>query len=147
MKNRAGVLAVGIIGLIVIAFTVTAFFLLEIERVPVNWFAFAFLLLSEVAFFGGLIGLRLAGAKHSRVFLRAGVSTALSMYFGATLVSVLFAGMFSERLYTFILIQIAIVVLFSIITIAIIAWSRSIARQNEADMAKVGTNEPKRGGF
>jgi len=147
MRSKTGVVAIGVIGIIVVAFSLTAFFLLNIERVAVNGWALAFLLLSELALFGGLIGLRFTGANHSKVFLESGVSVALSLYFASTLVSVLFAGAFRENLNTFILIELAVIALFAIITISIIAWSGSIARRNDSDTEKVGTNEPKRGGF
>ena len=147
MRNKNGIFSIGIIGLIVIVFSLAAFFLLDIEKISVHIWALTFLLLSEIVLFGGLIGLRFTGGNSSIVFLRSGISTALLLYFAATLVSVFFSGMFKEKLNTFILIELAIIVLFSIIIISILAWSRGIARRNEADMAKVGTNEPKRGGF
>ena len=147
MKIHTGVVATAIIGLIVVAFTLAAFFLLEVERIAVNRWAFAFLLLSQIVLFGGLIGLRSTGENHANLFIRAGVSTALSLYFAATMVSVLFAGAFRDNLNMFILIQLAIIALFSIITISLFACSRRIARRNEIDLKKVGTNELKRGGF
>ncbi|MCL2365821.1 MAG: hypothetical protein FWC75_02110 [Oscillospiraceae bacterium] len=147
MRSKSGVLPISLIGIIMVALTLVAFFLLDIERIAVHIWALAFLLLSEVVLFGGLIGLRFAGASHSSVFLRAGVSTSLVLYFVATLISALFAGFFRDRINSFILIELAIIAFFAIITISILAWSRSIARRNEADMAKIGTNEPKRGGF
>ena len=147
IRNKVGVISLGIIGTIIITFTLATFFLLGIERIAVNIWALAFLLLSETALFGGLIGLRFAGTDHSKLFLRAGISSALSLYFVATFVSVLFAGAFKERLNTFILIELAIISLFAIIIIAICAWSNVIARRSEADVKKVGNTEPKRGGF
>ena len=147
MKNKTGVMPTAVIGIIVAALSLAVFFLLEIEMIAVNVWALAFLLISELSLFGGLIGLRLAGAGNSRVFLRAGVTSALSLYFIATLVSILFAGAFSERVNTFILIELAIIALFAIIIIAMVATSHAIERRNEEDMKKVGTIEARRGGF
>lgn len=147
MRIKNGVLSIGIVGLIVIAFSLAVFFLLDIEKNAVNIWALSFLLLSEAVLFGGLIGLRFAGGNHNAVFLRAGVTTTLSLYFAATLISVFFTGSFEDELKKFILLEIAIVALFLIAAISIIAWSSGIARRNDADVAKVGTNEPKRGGF
>ena len=146
MRNKIGVVALGVTGIIMVAFSLVAFFLLDIERIAVNVWALVFLLLSEIVLFGGLIGLRYIRADNNKLFLTAGVSTTLSLYFLATLVSVFFAGLFSERLNTFILIELAIIVFFVITTISIITWSRGL-RRNEADAAKAGTDEPKRGGF
>jgi len=147
MRSKNGVIAIGIIGLIVVIFTLAAFFLLDIEKISMNIFALAFLLLSEVVLCSGLIGLRFADENRSAVFLKAGVSTSLSLYFAATLITVFLAGNYIKKLNTFILIELAVIVLFAIVTISIVVWSRSVSHQNEEDMAKVGTNEPKRGGF
>ncbi|MCL2760562.1 MAG: hypothetical protein FWD70_02820 [Desulfuromonadales bacterium] len=147
MPNKIGVISIALIGIIVIAFSITAFFLLDIERIAVNVWALAFLLLAELALFGGLIGLRFIGANHGKVFLRTGIATVLWFYFIATFVSVLFARAFRENLKIFILIELTIIVLFAIVAISIFAVSRSIAARDEVDITKVGTNEPKRGGF
>ena len=147
MRSNIGIFSIGIIGFVVIAFTIAAFFLLDIERIAVNHWALAFLLLSEVVMFGGFIALRFMDAGHNKLFLSAGASTTLTLYFVSTLISVLFAGAFRERLNTFILIEFAIIALFIITMICIFAWSRNISRQNEADYEKVGSKEPKRGGF
>ena len=146
MRNKSTG-AIALIGFIIIAFTIAAFFLLEIEKIAVNIWALAFLLLSEIALFGGLIGLRISPAGHSAVFFRTGVSAVLTLYFGVTLVSVFFAGAFKEKVNTFIFIELAIIVLFSVALISVFAWSCSIARRNETDAAKVGDNRSKRGGF
>jgi peptidoglycan biosynthesis protein MviN/MurJ (putative lipid II flippase) len=105
------------------------------------------LLLSEFVLFGGLIGLRFTGVNHSKVFLKAGITVSLSLYFIAVLVSVLFAGGFRENLNIFILIELAIIVLFAVIAISIFACSGGIKRREEYDAAKVGIGDPKRGGF
>ena len=147
MQNKIGVLLTGIIGLIVILFTVTAFFLMEIEKTPLNFWALAFLLLSEIVLFTGLICLRFAGINQNKVFLRSGIISALFMYFFATLISMLFIRGFKENLNIFILIQLAIIMLFAIIIISVFAFSMGIERRNQEDIKKVGNIEPKRGGF
>ena len=147
MKSRSGTIAIGVIGLIIILFTIAVFFLLEIERNVLNYWALAFLLLSEIALFGGLIWLRFAGVSHNKTFLRLGITSVLFLYFAATLILSIFAGGFGDRLNLFILLQLAIIVFASIITILVLAFSKSTQRRNEEDMKKVGVSEPKRGGF
>jgi hypothetical protein len=104
MRERNGTAPIGLIGLIAVAVTTAGFFLLNIERTTVNVWALIFLLLSECVFSGGLIGLQFSNALHSKAFLKAGTTAALSLYFIVTLLSVLFAGKFSEKLNKFILI-------------------------------------------
>ena len=147
MRENRGILAICVIGIIVVSFTFAAFFLLDIERTNLNIWALAFLVLSEVVLFGGLIGIRIAGASHNILFLRLGISSTLFIYFAATLISVLLAGVFGDRVNAFILLQLAIVALAAITVVAILAFSKSTQRRNEIDAKKVGTNEPKRGGF
>lgn len=147
MRVIRGVMSLAIVGFIIIVFSLAAFFLLDIEKIKLFGWALTFLLLSECVLFGGLIGLRFLGEKHSGVFLKAGTTSALLLYFIATLISVLCAGFFRERFNTFILMELAIIALFAIVTVSLLVFSRSIKRSNEEDAQKVGTKEPKRGGF
>jgi len=149
MKNKFGLgtLATGIIGGIVIVFTVALFLLLNFERATVHWAAFGFLLLSEIILFGGLIGVRFAGDSFGKLFIRAGLSSTLFLYFVFTLISFVIAGLFEENLNLFIMLQITIVSLFVIIAIATLAIARRVAITNEKDAEKVNVTEPKRGKF
>jgi len=147
MNSKGSVLAIGAIGIVKIIFTITAFFLLDIEYTATNIWALLFLLQSEAILFAGLIYLRFTDERYNGIFLKAGLTTSLGLYFIATLLCSIFAGAFRDNLNWFILIQIAIISLFVIVTIALFAFSRSINRRNAIDIAKVGTNEPKRGGF
>ncbi|MCL2659562.1 MAG: hypothetical protein FWD64_03470 [Acidobacteriaceae bacterium] len=144
-KNGGGLIA--LVGILVVAFTIAAFFLLDIEKNPVNKWALVFLVLSEVALFGGLTGLRSVDEDHNQVFLKSGVTTSLSLYFIVTLASIFFAGLFQEPPKVFIVIEVAILLFFAIVTISICAWSPAIARRDEADREKIGTGGPKRGEF
>jgi len=147
MQNSKRVLPIVIVGGIVTAFTIVTFFLLGIERTSLQWLALAFLILSELVLFGGLIALRFAGEKHSKVFLTAGISTSLSLYFIVTLVSVLLSGLFGDNVSRFILMELGIIALFAVIIVCLSAASRSISNRNKADVEKIGSNEYKRGGF
>ena len=147
MIKNSSIVSIAIIGTVVVAFTVAAFFLLEIERIAVFIWALAFLLLSEVALFGGLIGLRFASSQQENVFRTAGITSSLILYVVATFVITLFANAMRERMYAFILLHLGVIMLFAIATISILAFSRGIARRNEEDLAKVGDHQPKRGGF
>jgi len=147
MKSKNIVMPTGIIGIIVIILSLAVFFLLNIEKNAVNNWALTFLLLSEVALFGGLIWLRFSSARYGKVFLNAGIGTTLILYFITTLISVLFTGMFREKPNTFVLIELVIIAVFAIISVSIITSSHRVERSGEEDMTKIGNNEPKRGGF
>ena len=136
-----------LIGFIVIAFTLAAYFLLDIEMTAIHTRALAFLLLSEIALFGVPIGLQFSGANHSRAFLTAGLTTASSLYFVGTLMLAFWARRFGENVNLFTLIELGLLALFAITATALLAFSRGIAQQNEADAAKISSTVAKRGGF
>lgn len=131
MRNSNGVIRIGIIGLIVIVFSLAAFFLLDIERIPLHWWALTFLVLSEVVLFSGLVVMQFSGANHSRVFMKSGVTTTLSLYFVATLISVFLANSFQNNSNAFILLELFIIALFAIIIITILAFSRRFRNSDE----------------
>ena len=97
--------------------------------------------------FGGLIGVRHTKAGHSTVFMSSGMTVTLALYFAVTLASVFLSGLFSGNLNAFILMELGIIALFAVITISILAFSRSIRRRENEDYSKVDSNEAKRGGF
>jgi len=149
MRKNNAVISLAVAGGIIVAFTTAAFFLLEIEKTALNGWAFSFLLLSEAALFGGLIALAFAPPGHSKVFLRAGVSMALFLYFGLTLLTMLFVRGFTHHLGRFILLESGIIVFFTIVVIAVQVFSRRISADNQKTVTqgKAESHQPKRGGF
>ena len=147
MKNRNTVIPISIIGLIAAAFTLTAFFLLEIPKTPVNIWALVFLLFSETVLVLGIIMLRFSKARYSGAFLKAGITIVLTLYFFAALLCVFMAGGFSERLNTFILLELAVIAVTAVLIIAVLAYSGILERRYTEDSKKSGDHTPKRGGF
>lgn len=139
MRKGSGT-TIGMIGAITVVFTMIAFFLSEIERSALHLWALAFLLLAEVVLCSGLIAVKSLDANHSKVLVRSGITGALSLYFFITLVSILFAGQFRDRVNIFIILELGIIALFAVIILMILACSRSIAgrnrRMNERDFLK-----------
>ena len=147
MSNNNNVLPIAIIGLIVVAITLAGFFLLEIAHILINIWALSFLLLSELVLFAGLMILRISNAPYNTIFLKAGVTSALILYFAATFVTALLAGMFVDRLHVYILIKLCIIAFFTIIAIVLVSFAKKITYSNMTDAPKVESHEPKRGGF
>ena len=146
MRIRS-ILPIALIGAIVIIFTISAFFLLNIELITVNVWALCFLLISEIVTFGGLIYLKAANEMYTSSFHKIAFSVSLFLYFSISIVSAIFAKSFADNLNWFILIQLAIISLFAIVTISLFAFNSSINRRNAEDVAKVDAKEPKRGGI
>ena len=125
----------GIVGIIVVTFTMISFFLLGIEKSPLYISALMFLLISEIALFGGLIWLGQSGENHSKIFLRIGFMLTLGLYFAVTLITVLLAGIFYDNVNLFILLEFSIIVVFAIILIVVFAFSRRIGKSDNSIMA------------
>ena len=124
----------GVIGLVVVLFTLAAFFLLDIERGAIQWTALGFLLLSELVLFSWLR--HVSRAEEGNVFLTSGMSTALGFYFLTTLVSVFFVGLF--QLSGFVLLQLGIIALFAVLAFSLLAASRRIRASQERTFAEMG---------
>ena len=147
MTKKSAILPIVIVGLIVVGITVAGFLLLDFEATAVNTWALVFLLFSEVVLFGGLIAIRLKSAGHAPVFMKAGVSTALFIYFFTTVVITFLSRFFRANVNAYVFLQLATAAFFAIIVVSILAFSRSINRRNELDSEKVNSTEAKRGGF
>jgi hypothetical protein len=131
MQNRTGVASTGVIGAIVIILSVGGFFLLIQEMTVLYGWALAFLLLSEIALFAGLIGIRFAGRSHGSVFMHSGITTALSLYFVVTLISVFCVNIFEGKVNGFIFMELCITAVFVIVVIVTLVFSRRTAISDE----------------
>jgi len=130
MQGKTGVIPAIIIGLIIIVITVAVFFVIEVEKTTLHYSALLFLLLSEFALFSGLVGLQFLGSKHSKVFMRSGITVTLILYFVVTLISIVFTNAFEGKNSSFVLLEVVIVAIFAIITVIIFAFSRGIAGED-----------------
>lgn len=139
---------IGIIGVIVALFTIATFTLLDFEWLRLHSWALGFVLLSQLVFFGGLLGMPLVEKSHNKVFFRAGLSTALFLYFFSTAIAVIvFAWFFPVNLNLFILIHIGIIAFFSVISILVQTFSQKLTAVDEKSHAAVNETKAKRGGF
>jgi hypothetical protein len=130
--------------LIAIIVTVAGFFLRDIERIALNYWAFGFLLFSLVLSLVSLITIK------DNVFYNAAVISAVWLYQIAIIATMFFVKSFSEAVNKFILMEIAINALFFIVAILIIASSKYVHDSNAKTFEKLNNgdyNTPKRGGF
>jgi hypothetical protein len=130
--------------LIAIVVTVAGFFLLDIERIALNYWAFGFLLFSLV------LSLILLITIQDSVFYNAAVVSAVWLYQIAVIATMFFVKSFSEAVNKFVLMEITINALFFIAAILIIASSRYVHDSNAKTFEKLNNgnyNAPKRGGF
>jgi hypothetical protein len=130
--------------LIAIVVTVAGFFLLDIERIALNYWAFGFLLFSLVLSLLSLITIK------GSVFYNAAVIGAVWLYQIVVIATMFFVKIFSEAVNKFVLMEITINALFFIAAILIIASSRYVHDSDAKTFEKLNNgdyNTPKRGGF
>lgn len=135
------------IGIIV---AIVGFFLLDIERVALTFWAFGSLLFSLIVSLLVMIVLVSPKRNKDRVFYTAGLSISVWIYAMAVVISILFIKSFVDSLNSFIFLQIGINALFLVIAIVIITVSGHIYYNNEKTYENLQNdkyNRPKRGGF
>lgn len=129
---------------------IAGFFLLDIEKAALTFWAFGSLLFSLIVSL--LIMVMLVAPRENRtgLFFKAGLGSAVWLYEIAVAVSVLFTRAFVDRLNSFIFIQIGINALFFIIVIVLISVSEHVLKSNEKTYKNLQNgeyNKPKKGGF
>ncbi len=138
------VFAIGI--LVVIA----GFFLLDIEKIVLNFWSFGSLLFSLVVSL--LATLTLIAPKRNKdgVYYSAGLGSAIWIYEIVVVISIFFTKSFVDHLYRFIFFQIAINALFFISAVIIINVAARVHDNNAKTYENLQSGEyskPKRGGF
>jgi len=150
MKNRFNGSFVAIIGVIVISFTLISFLLFDFEKTSLSLWALGFLILSELALFVGLSMVANRKEKHHQLFMVSGLSVSLFLYFLTALVCAFLSSLFKDNVNQFLMLELSVLMFFSIMIIVIYAFSRRITeqdRENQEDENSDQYNKPKRGGF
>ena len=130
MNNR--IKAIIIIGSLTFLFSIFLYFMIPIERVTIIWFGMIFILLAEIIFFGGLILIEYISKSVSQVFIRSfGGAAVIVIPIISVAVSMIFMITKSESFNMFIIIQVSLIVILSII--AVIAYYVSLGIKKESD--------------
>ena len=144
-----------IIGVFVIgiAVVITGFFLLDIEKNAINYWAFSSLIFTFIVSMFAMVTIIAPKREKDGVFYSTGLNSAVWIYLIAIVLSILFTrvfGLFRISLNSFIFIQIVINALFFLAAILIITVSGRIYKINAETYEKMQNGEnntPKRGGF
>ena len=134
------------VGILVV---VAGFFLLDIEKIAINMWAFGSLLFSLAVSLLTTVTLVAPKRDKDGVFYTAGLSSAIWIYQTLVIISILFTKSF-DSLNGFIFLQILINALFAIVTVIVIMASARIHENNVKTYEKLQNGEydkPKRGGF
>ncbi|MBU5437295.1 hypothetical protein KQI42_04700 [Tissierella sp. MSJ-40] len=139
MSNRNKVLPNIIIGLIIVIATLVIFFIgfSDKGRETIDYVALCFVLISEIALFGGLILILNCKMTMSKAFIRSGIISTLVIYWGITvLISLLLKSMFQNNLRGFVTIQIIIMCIVAIIIIGLLAVASKVHNINQRNIEK-----------
>lgn len=146
-KRILTIISIFAIGMLVV---VTGFFLLDIEKVAINFWAFGSLMFSLVVSLFATIFLIYPGKNKYNVLHTVGLSNAVWVYEIIIIISILFLKPFIDHLGGFIFLQISINALFLVAMITIKTASGRVHNVNVNTYENLQVeeyNKPKRGGF
>jgi hypothetical protein len=146
-KSILTTISIFVISILVV---VAGFFLLDIEKTALHFWAFGSLLFSLVVSLLTTITFVAPKKNKDSIFYTVGLSGAGFIYEMAVVISLLFTKAFVERLNSFIFLQIAINALFFICVAIIISVSGRMHDNNVEISENIQDgkyNKPKRGGF
>jgi len=115
-----------IIGAITIAVTLGIYLLLDFTKTPVNNMGISFALLAELALVCFIIGIGFMPKNPNKLFLRAGMIGALSLYLVATVILLIISGSFNENINLLWIFEIVALAAVLIIAILILLFSSKI---------------------
>ncbi|AFL99035.1 hypothetical protein Desde_0582 [Desulfitobacterium dehalogenans ATCC 51507] len=108
-----------LIGLIVLAVTFIIFFLGVDNKSSLDWVSLAFVLIAEIALFGGITLLAIQPSSSRQIILRTGIISVFSMYWLFTLLIGLFRNIFKDYTNIFYMINIGIIGMVAVVSILI----------------------------
>ena len=124
-----------IIAVIVIAITVSVFFLVtDSPRAAMDWTALTFVLVSEIAMLGSALYLTMSLSESNKRIIRAGVFSTLVIYWAMSVLLMLIRNVFIDSPNTFVIVNIILIGAVAIICILL-----------NVTAAKVGDYDRKKG--
>ena len=130
--------------------TIAGFFLLEIEKIALNYWAFGSLLFSLVVSLLATLMLVAPKKNNSGVFYSGGLGSAIWIYEILIVLSIFFTKSFVEHMYRFVFLEVAINALFFISAMVICSVSARLHNNDVKTSNNLQSGEyniPKRGGF
>lgn len=129
-------LVIAAIGFLVILLTVVGFFLLNITKDALHYWALTFLLFAQIMFFGGLVTINSLSERHNALFSKIGITVTLSLYLFVVIISLFFTNNFSKNLNGFIFMELLFVILLAVLILVTTIVSKNIANNDQATFAK-----------
>ncbi len=144
MNNKTRMLCTFAIGVIVVIITVVIFFagFSQGEKTTVDYTALLFELVSEIAFFAGVIFL-INNESMDKTLIRAGlISTAILYWLVTTVIGLLSGIIFEENLGGFVTMQLIVMGVAAVVTICLFMAASSVQASNkEVERARLWLQE------
>ena len=122
---------ISFVGLIVVATTIAVYLLSDFTKTPSGIVSLSFVLLAELILCGFIIGIGFMNKVPNRLFLRAGIISALSLYFVATVILFLISRLFVSNINTLWIFEIILLAMIMVIVIIIILFSSRVNSGNQ----------------
>lgn len=146
MKSKNNLLLV-IISTLIIVLTITLFILLFKPLSAAKITGLCFLVFSELLCSASAI---FFAKKKQNLFSLAGVSVALAIYFGATLILALLSPVFEDKVWLEVTLEFVAIMVAGLISASVLLVGRYVKNVDKSTKEKLDKgefNKPKRGGF
>lgn len=137
MNNNTKIYSTLAIGVIVIAATISIFFLGMYDKVRIDWLILTFILISEIALFLGVIITAMQNSPTNKVLIRSGIISTLFIYWIVTVLSSIFLrNALIENPNHFLIMNI---VLIAVTAIIVISLNISALNTNDKDAKTINS--------
>ncbi|MCL2866351.1 MAG: hypothetical protein FWF47_01160 [Clostridia bacterium] len=126
MSKKLKVTLTWLAGLLVVAVTLGLYFLLCLNKTSVSGIGISFVLLAEFILFGFIIGMGLVAKGKNKLFLKAGITSILSLYLAAAIIMFMLSGMFDNSKNVFWSIEITAFAAMVVLSILVVLFSIKI---------------------
>ena len=131
MQNRAGNKSISVVNLILLAMAVGLFlFFVDIEMIILRVLALIFIVCAGVVLVAWPIFFAFAARNYSPVFLNAGVSSTLFLYFFATVILAFLVNVFGGNVGLYVVTNLVLIAVTAIVVIIVSASARRIAKND-----------------
>lgn len=128
MPNGTGNKSLSVVNLILLAMAVIVFIsTVDVEIIALHVLALFFIILSGAALAAWPLFFAFVARNHNKIFFNSGISTALFLYFIATVVLAFLINLFRGDIFLFILCNLMIIACTVVIVLLVQAVSRHIA--------------------
>ena len=148
-SEKMGSTVIKIVGCLTILLTFILFFMITSERESSHWAGLVFLVVAQVMFFFGGPLITQKKPQHNSTLLASGTATILALYVGVALILALLAGLFTNAITFYMVLQLTFLFVAVILALILYAFSHKVNKDIEKTLVDREKRdwEAKRGKF